>query len=67
MTYAQRRTHREIDQKIFEKIFRLWGKFCLPLNAPAFTHGNNIWLERGESQIDLGLIAHELTREVNAD
>ncbi len=66
MTYAQRRTHREIDQKILKK-FSVVGQVLLALNAPAFTHGNNIWLERGESQIDLGLIAHELTREVNAD
>ena len=27
----------------------------------------NIWLERGESQSDIGLSEHELTREVNAD
>jgi len=55
-----------LPQKI-RKNFRLWGGFFLPLNARAFAHGNDIWLERGESQIDLGLIAHELTREVNAD
>ena len=34
------------------------------LNARAFTHGNDIWLARGESQNDLGLMAHEATHVV---
>ena len=29
------------------------------LNARAFTHGSDIWLGKGESQDDLGLMAHE--------
>lgn len=31
------------------------------LRARAFTHGNHIWLGAGESQGDLGLMAHETT------
>jgi len=34
------------------------------LNARAFTHGNDIWLARGESQNDLGLMSHEATHVV---
>ncbi len=34
------------------------------LNARAFTHGSDIWLARGESQNDLGLMAHEATHVV---
>lgn len=34
------------------------------LNARAFTHGQDIWLARGESQNDLGLMAHEATHVV---
>ena len=34
------------------------------LNARAFTHGSDIWLGRGESQNDLGLMAHEATHVV---
>lgn len=31
------------------------------LKSRAFTHGNHIWLGKGESQHDLGLMAHETT------
>ena len=34
------------------------------LNARAFTHKNDIWLGKGESQNDLGLMAHEATHVV---
>jgi hypothetical protein len=34
------------------------------INARAFTHGNNIWLGSGESDGDMGLMAHELTHTV---
>ncbi len=34
------------------------------LNARAFTHGQDIWLASGESQNDLGLMAHEATHVV---
>jgi hypothetical protein len=34
------------------------------INAKAFTHGNNIFLGRGQSSNDLGLMAHELTHTV---
>jgi hypothetical protein len=34
------------------------------LNARAFTHGHDIWLGRGESDSDLGLMAHEATHVV---
>ena len=34
------------------------------INARAFTHGNDIWLGRGQSQSDTGLMAHEATHVV---
>ena len=34
------------------------------LNARAFTHQNDIWLGRGESQSDTSLMAHEATHVV---
>jgi len=34
------------------------------IQARAFTHGNHIWLGRGESQTDLSLMAHEATHVV---
>ena len=37
---------------------------ALDLNAKAFTHKNDIWLGAGESQSDLGLMAHEATHVI---
>src|SRR6516225_10992822 len=34
------------------------------VNARAFTHGNDIFLARGESEHDIHLLAHELTHVV---
>lgn len=34
------------------------------INARAFTHRNDIWLGKGQSQSDLGLMAHEATHVV---
>ena len=34
------------------------------IGAKAFTHGNHIWLGRGQSADDLGLMAHEATHTV---
>ena len=37
------------------------------LHARAFTHGNNIWLGKGESASDVPLMAHEVTHVVQQD
>ncbi|HEX5164156.1 MAG TPA: DUF4157 domain-containing protein, partial [Thermomicrobiales bacterium] len=37
------------------------------LNARAFTHGRDIWLGSGETDRDLGLMAHEATHVVQQD
>jgi len=34
------------------------------INAKAFTHGNHVWLGAGQSENDLGLMAHEATHVV---